>query len=148
MGKWLNELRARPEKVENAYPSYRQNRQNPSEPGSVSFVSTPTGRSPEISNPPNVDRASDDLNERSALVEYGAGVPRAWAEGFARLDLAHPPAGFSARQWAQLVDDGGRFLDRWAAEAAAAGWDAADVFGVHIPSPRTPTTPWRAWCRS
>jgi hypothetical protein len=68
-------------------------------------------------------------------VEYGAGVPREWAEGFARLDLAQPPPGYSPRQWTQLLDDGGRFLDRWAAEAAAAGWQAVDVFGVHPVAP-------------
>lgn len=77
----------------------------------------------------------EKLEERAALVEYGAGVPKAWAEGFARLDLAIPPNGFDHRRWRTLIDDGGRFLDRWGAEAASHGWSAEDVFGVHPAAP-------------
>jgi hypothetical protein len=77
----------------------------------------------------------DAFEERAALVENGAGVPREWAEGFARLCL-HPPApGFSPRRWQQLIEDGGRFLDRWGSEAAGLGWTALDVFGVHARAP-------------
>lgn len=84
--------------------------------------------SPAIQNP-------DDFEERAALVEYGAGVPREWAEGFARLDLAKPPKGFDDRRWRTLIDDGGRFLDRWGREAAQLGWTEKDVFGVHPVAP-------------
>ena len=76
-----------------------------------------------------------DYEERAALVEYGAGVPRDWAEGFARLDLASPSNGFSIARWRIMIDDGGRFLDRWATEAAGLGWQATDVFGVHPAAP-------------
>jgi hypothetical protein len=38
------------------------------------------------------------FEERAAIIEEGAGVPRTWAEGFARLSLAHRPKGFSAEQ--------------------------------------------------
>jgi hypothetical protein len=81
---------------------------------------------------------TDELAERAALVEYGAGVPRDWAEGFARLDRTCPPNGFSALRWQTVINDGGRFLDRWAADAADLGWQASDVFGVHpmVPSCR------------
>lgn len=76
------------------------------------------------------------FEERAALVEYGAGVPREWAEGFARLDTTSRPDGFSDTQWRQVLDDGGHFLDgRWAKEAAAAGWLATDLFGVHPLAP-------------
>jgi hypothetical protein len=34
-----------------------------------------------------------------------------------------------------VIDDAGRFLDRWAAKAAALGWDTASVFGVHADMP-------------
>ena len=64
-------------------------------------------------------------------------MPRNWAEGFARLDLASPLPGFSPACWRQLIDDGGRFLDRWGLEAAALGWRAEDVFGVHPGAPAT-----------
>jgi hypothetical protein len=76
-----------------------------------------------------------DEEERAALVEVGARVPRAWAEGFARLDLASPAPGFSDERWRRLVDDGGRFLDQWAKEAAVLGWSPLDVFGVHPSAP-------------
>lgn len=88
--------------------------------------------------PPREADAGDvhaEFEERAALIEYGAGVPRAWAEGFARLDLSSPPKGFDARRWRQLIDNGGRFLDRWAARAAQLGWLAEDVFGVHPLAP-------------
>lgn len=77
----------------------------------------------------------DDLEERAALIEFGAGVPREWAEGFARLDRAAPPTGFSEERWRLAIDDGGHFLDRWAKEAVDLGWRAEDVFGVHPATP-------------
>jgi hypothetical protein len=76
-----------------------------------------------------------DFDERAALVEYGAGVPREWAEGFARLDLGNPSVGFNDARWRLLLDDGGRFLDRWANEAAHLGWQTKDVFGIHPLAP-------------
>jgi hypothetical protein len=75
------------------------------------------------------------FEERAALIEYGANVPRHWAEGFAGLDLSAPPRGFSYARWRTIVNDGGRFLDRWADEAARLGWQATDVFGVHPIAP-------------
>jgi hypothetical protein len=69
--------------------------------------------------------------ERAAIIEHDGGAPREWAEGFARLDCSTPPPGFSPRSWEQLINDGGRFMDRWATEAARLGWTAEDVFGVH-----------------
>jgi hypothetical protein len=75
------------------------------------------------------------FDERAALVEFGVGVPRAWAEGFACLNLASPVKGFDDARWRTLIDDGGKFLDRWGAEAAKLGWAAEDVFGVHPHAP-------------
>jgi hypothetical protein len=75
------------------------------------------------------------FEERAALIEYGADVARDWAESFARLDLAAPPPDFSYDGWRTVVNDGGRFLDQWADEAARLGWQAADVFGVHPIAP-------------
>ena len=79
--------------------------------------------------------ADDDFEERAALVEYGAGVPREWAEGFSRLDCTKPPSGFPLPQWRQIINDGGLFLDQWAHQAAALGWTALDVFGVNPANP-------------
>jgi hypothetical protein len=70
------------------------------------------------------------IEERAAIVEYGAAVPRSWAEGFARLDPARPPADVPLRRWQQFIDDVGRFLDSgFAARAAALGWGPFDIFG-------------------
>ena len=100
--------------------------------------------SPDTASPASGDSAAspraviasrDDFEERAALIEYGAGVPREWAEGFARLDMASPPRGLDQRRWRTLIDDGGRFLDQWGAEAARLGWSALDVFGVHPVAP-------------
>jgi hypothetical protein len=95
----------------------------------------PSGAS--FGDQPRVLPTPDDFEERAAIVEYGAGVPRAWAEGFARLDTCCRPRGFSKAQWQQVIDDGGRFLDGgWAQKAAAIGWTATDIFGVHPLKPR------------
>ena len=76
-----------------------------------------------------------EFEERSAIVQYGAGVPRDWAGGFARLDRAVPPKGFSPARCQRVIDDGGRFIDRWASQAAALGWDTVAVFGVDPAAP-------------
>lgn len=81
------------------------------------------------------DHTGADFEERAAIIEHDGGIPREWAEGFARLDAMKPLAGFHQDRWRQLIDDAGRFIDRWAATAAAMGWSAVDVFGLH---PRAP----------
>jgi hypothetical protein len=79
----------------------------------------------------------DHFEERAAVIEEGARVPREWAEGFARLNVMEPPLGFSLARWQQLIDDGGRFLDMWGNQAAALGWRVEDVFGVDGVEPET-----------
>ncbi len=74
--------------------------------------------------------AKAEFEERAAIVEHDGRVPRPWAEGFARLSVSRSPVGFAEARWRQLLDDGGRFLDRWAEVAVAHGWSATDVFGV------------------
>jgi hypothetical protein len=82
--------------------------------------------------------AADDLDERVALIEEGAGVPRSWAEGFAALCIMPPPTGFSSERWRRVIAAAGMFLDRWADVAAACGWTDLDVFGCdpHRPDAR------------
>jgi hypothetical protein len=72
---------------------------------------------------------ADDLDERAAIIECGAGVPRRWAEGYAALASMPAPIGFSSERWARIVDAAGAFLDHWAAKAIACGWSDLDVFG-------------------
>jgi hypothetical protein len=52
--------------------------------------------------------------ERAAIVEHDGGIPRAWAEGFARLHPDRPPSDVPLRRWQIVINDIGRFLD--------AGW--------------------------
>ena len=80
--------------------------------------------------------ANEIFEERAALVEYGANVPREWAEGFARRALAPRPAGLSTETWWAIVEDAARFLDDWGRRAADLGWSALDVFGVSIQASR------------
>jgi hypothetical protein len=73
---------------------------------------------------------SDAEEERAAIAEYDGGAPRRWAEGFARLDPAHPPGDVPMKRWLQFIDDCGRFLDEgWACRAEDLGWGPLDLFG-------------------
>jgi hypothetical protein len=79
---------------------------------------------------PLVGVAEDDLEERAALIEEGAGVPRTWSEGFAALCTMLPPAGISGERWQRIIDAAGNFIDKWAAAAIRCGWSELDIFGV------------------
>ena len=84
---------------------------------------------------PEADESPPDLwgeaeEERAAIVEYDSNLPRAWAEAFARLDCAGPPAGVSQERWRRFVSDCGSFLDSgWADRAHQLGWFPRDLFG-------------------
>jgi hypothetical protein len=70
------------------------------------------------------------FDECAGILEFDGGVPRAWAEGFARLDMGQPPADVPPKRWIQFVDDCGRFLaSGWAAKAETLGWGPLDLFG-------------------
>jgi hypothetical protein len=56
------------------------------------------------------DVLADELEERAAIVEYDGGVPRAWAEGYARLHPDRPPKDLPPKRWLQFINDIGRFL--------------------------------------
>jgi hypothetical protein len=74
--------------------------------------------------------------ERAAIVENDGRIPRAWAEGFARLHPDHPPGDVPAKRWLRFVDDVGSFLDSdFAAVAAALGWGPYDLFGCDRDKP-------------
>ncbi len=78
---------------------------------------------------------ADEFSERAAIVEFDGEAPREWAEGFARLDCAHAPADVSPARWRRFIDDCGRFLDEWAAKAAALEWGPLDLFGCNKDKP-------------
>lgn len=84
---------------------------------------------------PHTDSQIDAFEERAAIIEYEASVPRGWAEGLARLDQTVRPPEIDAEAWRQLIDDGGHFLDKWGGKADRLGWSAVDVFGVRSVQP-------------
>jgi len=95
---------------------------------SVAAVATP-------SEPPAPGRRlanwGEAEEERAAIVECDGGVPRAWAEGFARLNPDHPPVDVPPHRWRRFIDDVGLFLDSpFCAVAAALGWTAFELFGA------------------
>ena len=77
----------------------------------------------------------NDPEERAAIIAEGAGVPRAWAEGYAALCAMPPPAGFWSDRWRRIVDATGAFLAGFGAEVAELGWSELDVFGVDSDAP-------------
>jgi hypothetical protein len=92
------------------------------------------GAATEIRNsappPPAAERAlaiwGEAEEERAAIVEHDGAIPRAWAEGFARLDPGRPPGDMPLKRWQRFVDDVGRFLDSpFCAVAAALGWTSS-----------------------
>jgi hypothetical protein len=93
-------------------------------------------RTEQICSPPP-DTWTDAEEERAAIIEYDGGVPRDWAEGFARLDPSKPPSGIMPEYWLRFVDDCGRFLDGWAERAAALGWGPLHLFGCDRMRPFT-----------
>ena len=78
-----------------------------------------------------------ECNPRASASSWGeaeeertANVPRAWAEGYARLDPDRPPGDVPVKRWLRFVDDVGRFLDSpFCAVAAVLGWGPYDLFG-------------------
>jgi hypothetical protein len=73
---------------------------------------------------------SEAEKERAAIVEYNGGIPRAWAEGFARLHPDRPPGDVATKRWQQFIDDIGQFLDAgWGEKVAGLGWGPLDLFG-------------------
>jgi hypothetical protein len=73
---------------------------------------------------------TDEFNGRSAIIEHDGGIPRKWAEGYARLDPNRPPGDVPLKRWQRFVDDVGKFLDsQFCAIAAALGWGPFELFG-------------------
>ncbi|MEO8926405.1 MAG: hypothetical protein ABI306_04505 [Caulobacteraceae bacterium] len=73
--------------------------------------------------------------ERAAIIQEGAGVPAAWADGFARLEALPVPRGVDSAAWLAMMDAAGRFLDQWGGKAAALGWSAGELFGLDPDAP-------------
>jgi hypothetical protein len=72
----------------------------------------------------------DRLEKRRAHLEFDAGLPRSWAEPFARLLCSGPPGDFDPARWQQVTDAALIFCDQWAAKAHALGWKLDEVIGM------------------
>jgi hypothetical protein len=82
------------------------------------------------------DSWGDENEERAGISEHDGGVPRAWAEGFARLNPDRPPGDVPLQRWRQFVDDVGLFLDSaFCAAATSLGWGPLDLFGCDRTKP-------------
>jgi hypothetical protein len=68
-----------------------------------------------------------DFEERAAIAIYDGGIPGAYADAFARLQIAQP-IGVPHSQWLRAIDDAGRFLDQWGNMAEKLQWSAQDIF--------------------
>jgi hypothetical protein len=73
------------------------------------------------------------MTERPALFdEPTQPIARSGREAFARLSAQTPPCpGFSPARWQAVHDVCQRFLSEQADRAAAKGWTAEELFGVH-----------------
>ena len=127
MGRWSHSLRSE------TAPNFGQN-------GQIEQNSEVAGDFAQIAQiaqaaEQRVEVDAAEFGERAAIVEHDGGFPRAWADGFARLDPNRSPAGVPLKRWRRFVDDVGLFLDRWAGKAAALGWGPEDLFGAHPQKP-------------
>jgi hypothetical protein len=73
------------------------------------------------------DRLRDAIEERAGLAADR--VPPAYLDAWARLNH-QKPSSVSEAEWRLALDDGGRFLDSWGADAAAMRWTAGELFDV------------------
>jgi hypothetical protein len=67
------------------------------------------------------------IEERAALAADR--VPPVFLDAWARLNC-QKPASLSEAEWRLALDDGGRFLDGWGADAATMLWTASELFDV------------------
>jgi hypothetical protein len=96
----------------------------------LATLATLAGSRPTNDNGVTTGAWTEVEEERAAIIEYDGGVPRTWAEAFARLDPAGPPGDVPPKRWVQFIDDCGRFLDSgWASRLEALGWGPLDLFG-------------------
>jgi hypothetical protein len=73
---------------------------------------------------------------RAVLLQVPNGVPVEWAQGVADLLAMPPHPDWQEPRWKALQEDALVFLQDWAAQAHALGWDALNLFGVHAAVPR------------
>src|SRR5262245_6577527 len=106
-GPHLTRLRAK--KAQNSQKGVGETPPKPPEPGFGGFGG---------------DQSRHFSEKRDLVGDYG----RALAALLDRL-----PAHIDVARWQQCLEDGHRFLASWSEQAAALGWTARDLFGLHEP---------------
>jgi hypothetical protein len=71
--------------------------------------------------------------EKSEISEKRVGPSFPYAEALDRLDRRCPDH-IDAERWQQCIADTSRFLASWGDKAAALGWTAEELFGLHEPA--------------
>jgi hypothetical protein len=78
------------------------------------------------------EHVAEPIRKRAASP---VGMVAAWTAGVARLAAIAPHPNYPQHAWQQLVLDAERFLDGWAAQAAALGWQNWEILGCHRRAP-------------
>lgn len=96
-------------------------------------------------NAPIVGRVGlrDEIEERAAIIEYDAAVPRPWALAYALLLTAKRPEWLSADQWQSHLNAAGSLLGSWAAQMDRLGIHPVEVLGI---DGQCPERPWEPSC--
>ena len=68
----------------------------------------------------------EQVSERIEIL-LDIGMPRDWAESYARLYHVKKPPTFTDPQWRRLIIDAAMFWDAWGARAVSLGWCPDDV---------------------
>jgi hypothetical protein len=69
------------------------------------------------------------------LLQVPDGVPAEWVQGIADLLVTPPHPDWPEAAWRILKEDALGFLNNWAAQAHALGWDALNLFAIHGEAP-------------
>jgi hypothetical protein len=107
----------------------------------ATLATTATEHTDRVQERPNVASVANvastvpnDFNDTAVAFDERAslaadGVPPVYLKEWARLNC-QKPASLSEAEWRQALDDGGRFLDAFGAEAAETGWTPIELFGI------------------
>jgi hypothetical protein len=119
-------------------PSAGQNEPDPSVSADGTPAKAAKARKYELTHSESSETAFAGSGESFAVTNTVPGPiahlsgPKDWRDGLARLDRWAPPCeGFRSGEWEGVHRAVSHFMDHCAVEAAARGWTALDLFGVH-----------------
>jgi hypothetical protein len=64
-----------------------------------------------------------------------AGLPAAWRDALARIEVTPCPAGIAVERWGQVLADARYLMTEWGHALYVTGWDLADLFSAHRRKP-------------